>query len=94
VLRWKITVRGDGRRLFDGALPTVIEWGDVHPCDTLPPSGVELQSLDVFHPQAMRLQAAYDAIGLGAVGLHAGEPNLVAVFSTAHGRVRIESSGA
>jgi hypothetical protein len=47
VLRWRITVRGDGRRLFDGAWPTLIEWRGVHPADALPHSGVELQSLSV-----------------------------------------------
>lgn len=26
-LRWQITVRADGQRLFDGALPTLIQWG-------------------------------------------------------------------
>ena len=43
VLRWQIGVRDDGRRLFDGALPTLIQWGDVHPADAMPASGVSLQ---------------------------------------------------
>ncbi len=42
LLRWQITLRGDGQRLFGGALPTLIQWGEVHPTDTLPPSGVAL----------------------------------------------------
>lgn len=45
VLRWRITVRDDGRRLADGALPTLLQWGDVHPTDALPPSGVSLASV-------------------------------------------------
>ena len=31
LLSWKITVRDDGQRLFYGALPTLIQWGEVHP---------------------------------------------------------------
>ncbi|KNZ31293.1 MAG: hypothetical protein AD742_18415 [Methylibium sp. NZG] len=27
LLRWQITLRADGRRLFGGALPTLIQWG-------------------------------------------------------------------
>jgi hypothetical protein len=45
LLRWQISVRGDGQRLFDGAVPTLIQWGAHHPCDTLPDSGVALQRL-------------------------------------------------
>ena len=81
LLRWQITLRGDGQRLFGGALPTLIQWGrvgafeahapspasgsgsgsgsgssiqaaartagDVHPADTLPPSGVTLAHFSV-----------------------------------------------
>lgn len=47
LLRWRITVRDDGRRLIDGALPTLIEWGAGHPVDTMPASGVVLESLSV-----------------------------------------------
>ena len=91
VLRWKITVRGDGRRLFGGALPTVIEWGDVHPCDNLPASGMTLQSLEVRHPQSRSLARAYSAIGLQAVTLHEGEPSLIATLATPRGPVRLNS---
>jgi hypothetical protein len=47
LLRWKISLRADGRRLFRGALPTLIQWGEVHPADAMPGSGVVLQSLVV-----------------------------------------------
>ena len=47
LLRWHITVRPDGQRLVGGALPTLIQWGDVHPADSLPASGVTLESLAV-----------------------------------------------
>jgi hypothetical protein len=42
LLRWRITVPADGRRPGDGTLPTLIEWGDVHPSANLAWSGVAL----------------------------------------------------
>lgn len=45
VLRWRIAVRPDGRRLAAGALPTLIEWGAVHPTDSMAPSGIALDGL-------------------------------------------------
>ena len=47
LLRWQIAVRPDGQRLAGGALPTLIEWGEVHPADSLPASAVQLASLAV-----------------------------------------------
>jgi hypothetical protein len=47
LLRWRIAVRRDGARLAGGALPTLIEWGDVHPADSLPVSPLQLESLSV-----------------------------------------------
>ena len=47
VLRWRITVRGDGARLAGGALPTLIEWGGVHPADSLAASALRIESLSV-----------------------------------------------
>lgn len=44
-LRWRIAVRPDGARLAHGQLPTLIEWGESHPCDTLPASGITLKAL-------------------------------------------------
>jgi hypothetical protein len=93
LLRWKITVRSDGQRLLDGALPTLIEWGDVHPARAMPASGVALQSLSVSHPQADALRNGYDAIGLSGVPVAPGSPNLVAVLNTPRGSVTLESKG-
>src|SRR5690606_15632005 len=73
LLQWQITVRDDGARLMDGCLPTLIQWGAVHPCDSLPASGVQLQQLTLHHPQAATLQAACDAVGVAAsVAIAAG----------------------
>lgn len=47
LLRWRISVRSDGARLGGGALPTLIEWGDTHPADSLAASPVRLTTLSV-----------------------------------------------
>lgn len=92
-LDWKISVRDDGQRLFYGALPTVIEWGPVHPADTMPPSGITLTELHATHPRPEMLQAAHEALGLAQVPVEAGPPNLVAVLQTPRGPVTLESKG-
>lgn len=90
-LRWQITVRPDGRRLFDGTLPTLIQWDGAQPCDALAASGASLESLTVTHPQAHALQAAYDAIGLEQARVRSGAAGLQAVLATPRGRVVLES---
>jgi len=92
-LEWQIAVRDDGQRLFYGALPTLIEWGPVHPVDAMPASGLALRSLHATHPRAPALSAALSAIGLRALKVEAGAPNLVAVFDTPRGPVTLESRG-
>ncbi len=101
VLHWHMTVREDGQRLFDGTLPTLIQWGKadaaeplrLHPRNSLPRSGVTLHSLAVTHPTAAKLQAAYDAIGLSGVTLEAGPANLMATLNTPKGLVTLQSHG-
>ena len=92
-LEWQITVRDDGQRLFYGALPTLIQWGPVHPTDAMPASGLVLRSLRAAHPRAPALSGALSAIGMGALKVDAGPPNLVAVFDTPRGPVTLESKG-
>ena len=93
LLQWQITVRDDGLRLMDGCLPTLIQWGAVHPCDSLPASGVQLQQLTLQHPQAATLQAACAAIGLAtSVAITLGDaPRLTAQLATPRGPVAITS---
>jgi hypothetical protein len=90
-LRWHITVRDDGQRLFDGCLPTLIQWGDVHPSHTMPGSGVTLHGLRVAHPEADALRAAYRAIGLAQVPVEAGAARLTAQLQTPNGLMEIHS---
>src|SRR5512133_637739 len=101
LLQWQITVREDGQRLFNGALPSLIQWGKagdaeplrLHPRNSLPRSGVSLQSLAVTHPTAAKLQAAYEAIGLDSVAVEAGPANLSATLHTPKGTVVLQSHG-
>ena len=92
-LSWRITVRSDGQRLFYGALPTLIEWGPVHPTVSMTDSGVTLRSLDLAHPRAADLDGALRAIGLSGVSLTTGAPNIRAAFDSPRGTITIESRG-
>lgn len=101
MLNWQITVREDGERLFNGCLPTLIQWGKpdaaeplrLHPRNSLPRSGVSLQSLLVSHPSGAKLQAAYEAIGLTGVTIETGPPNITATLQTPKGLVQLQSLG-
>ncbi|MFZ4478675.1 MAG: VOC family protein [Rhodoferax sp.] len=100
-LHWQITVRDDGQRLFSGALPTLIQWGKaddaqplrLHPRNSLPRSGVTLQSIAVTHPTAVKLQSAYDAIGIAGIQVETGPGNICAILNTPNGVVRLDSQG-
>jgi len=90
LLRWRITVRPDGHRLCGGALPTWIAWGDTHPTDHMPASGVALQGLAL---------SQIPAVALGHLAFSAGItadttptlPALRAVFTTPLGQVTLPS---
>ena len=98
LLHWQISVRADGQRLFDGALPTLIQWGKpdateplrLHPRNTLPRSGVTLQSIDITHPSAEKLQTAYASIGLNGISISEGPASIKATLKTPKGIVVLE----
>ena len=92
-LKWKISVRDDGQRLFYGCLPTLIEWEGRHPSENLPDSGLKLLSLTATHPRPDDLFTAYRAIHLEQVGIDAGPPNLSARLMTPLGEVTLDSTG-
>ena len=88
-LNWQITVREDGERLFNGCLPTLIQWEGRHPTDAMPDSGVVLQSLALNGVpdrarDVMRLRGV-------AVSSQAG-PALQARFDTPLGAVTLQST--
>ncbi|MDP3577772.1 VOC family protein [Methyloversatilis sp.] len=89
LLQWQITLRADGQRLFDGALPTLIQWGAVHPAASMPASGVTLSSLTLQHPQADTLAAACRALDLPGVAVQTGPAQLRARLQTPKGIVEI-----
>jgi hypothetical protein len=91
LLQWQITVRADGQRLFDGCLPTLIEWDHTHPTSGMADSGITLQDLRVNHPRANELDAAYRAIGLENVTLATGPAQLYARLLTPRSIVEINS---
>jgi len=76
LLQWRITVRDDGARHFDGVLPTLIQWGGLHPVAHLPESGLQLQSLTLVHPRAAALKTALAAIGLQGLVVRDGAPRI------------------
>ena len=80
LLRWRISLRDDGGRPAGGAVPLLIEWGDVHPCDALGESGVSIERIEV---------AGIDhalAAALGAASTPAGSPPLAVALLTPRGR--------
>jgi hypothetical protein len=92
LLQWHISVRDDGQRLFDGALPTLIEWGETHPATTMPDSGLTLTAFEVSHPRTGELREALQAIGLTGVRVSDEPPTLVAQLHTPKGRATLAST--
>ena len=82
-LRWRISVRDDGARLGDGAVPTLIQWAGRHPCDSLPASGVQLERLDIAGVPA---SLASDCTHAGVALVDHGAP-LTATLTTPRGHV-------
>jgi len=91
LLQWQITVRPDGQRLFDGCLPTLIQWGDTHPAASMPESGVTLKALELQHPDATALRAACDSLGLTQPTVTPGPARLSALLQTPKGLIEIHS---
>ncbi len=91
LLQWQITVRNDGQRLFDGCLPTLIQWGAVHPAARMPDSGVTLQALELCHPEAGALRTACDTLGLRQPAIRPGLARLAARLQTPRGPIDLHS---
>ena len=95
LLEWQISVRDDGQRLMHGGLPTLIQWGAVHPAPAMADSGLVLQSLQMTVPDAPLLEAALQAVGALALAtsVTAGPPALTVTLNTPRGTVVLGSGG-
>ncbi len=91
LLQWRISVRDDGQRLMGGALPTLIQWGEVHPCDAMPESGLALLDLSLHTTNTAALQQALAAAGLNdsAVQTHNAPTGLSARLRTPRGEITL-----
>ena len=87
LLQWRISVRPDGARLFDGAMPTLIQWGAAHPVDTMPASGVQLDRLQVA---GLPLSLTPECVASDVVFV-ANDTPLCAHLSTPRGPVSLRS---
>ena len=89
LLQWHITLRPDGVRPLGGCLPTLIQWGNSHPCSQLPASGVTLDALTIGHPQAPVLADALTALKVPAQVTLAPAPMLQVHLRTPVGPVTL-----
>lgn len=92
LLRWRISVRADGRRPAAGALPALIEWQGPHPVDTMAAPVLRLAELVV----AGLDDPVWSALAASGVGRRADGAPLRAVIDGPKGRVALAapSSGA
>lgn len=94
VLRWQIALQAGGARPFGGALPTLIEWGEVHPCDALPASGVRLDGVQLIGLPAPCRGALRSVDGVACAELNESAdraPTLVATLMGPCGPVTLSS---
>ena len=54
-LHWLISLPDDGSLIWEGIAPNLIQWSDQPPVISMPVSSCELESLELNHPQAIRL---------------------------------------
>lgn len=62
-LNWQIAIRDDGRLHEAGMIPTLIQWGGIHPTSRMSSCGMTLNQLQFEHPQIDRIRSAHEAIG-------------------------------
>ena len=88
-LRWQIAVRKDGQRLLQGGLPLLIEWGDVHPTDAMPASGVQLRAVSVSADQGGLALRALGSVGVEGIASHAGAAALTVQLDTPKAKISL-----
>ena len=90
-LRWQMVVPESGLLPFNNLCPALIRWQtNIHPAQTLAPTGCRLRRLIVSHPDVHVLQANVDrALTDERIVYEVGAMSLVAEFETPHGIRRL-----
>lgn len=96
-VNWHITIPEDGSLPLDGVAPTLIQWQDIHPANTLQDLSCSLIRLEGFHPEANKVSAVLESIGFNGQfsvsALTPGEkPYLVAHIQTPTGQRELRTS--
>jgi len=86
-LNWRIAFPHDGKLVFGGVAPALIQWPGAHPATRMRDVGCSLLALELVHPDPRRVLALLDSISLDdRVSVVSGErPALVARFQTPAG---------
>ena len=96
-LSWYFGLPEGGRLFEDGTLPYIIQWNaNQHPAVHMANRKCKFISLDIYHPQAGRLQAILTSIGaLQLVNVHhtARPAHIVATIETPKGLKQLSSMG-
>ena len=87
VLKWTMTDPMKNRK--DGIIPYFINWGDAaHPAETAP-AGCSLIKLEVFHPDAARVNELLRHLGIDLLAGH-GPVALKATIASPKGQIVLE----
>lgn len=87
-LSWKISIQPDGHLPLQGAVPSLIDWGESeHPAKRLDDKGCELHRLEIAHPDPSLVERQLESIGFtGPVSVLRSERYaLKAYIATPHG---------
>lgn len=96
-VNWHITIPEDGSLPLGGVAPTLIQWQEIHPADTLQDLGCSLIRLEGFHPEAERVSAVLESIGFNGQFSSSPlapeeQPYLVAHIQTPTGQRELRTS--
>lgn len=89
---WRITIPDDGQLVFDGVLPSIIQWDSGnHPTDFLKERNCELLELKLSHPAAESVAPLFKKLNVqGVFNLVQGPQRLLARIRTENGIVDLE----
>lgn len=96
-LSWHFGLPADGRLLAGGFLPYLIQWHvEEHPSEKMVDVGIELVSLEIYHPYPDWLENILISINANKLAtvssvLSHGNPSIKAIFSTPRGTKELSS---